>query len=107
MTTDATRANARAMPELNRRRLLIGLAASTAAAPTVAIANTDAISGAADEIEENPDLIAAWHQHREAEAEYWTAKDELGWLADEWKHLWPLAPEGILGVLTPPNTPTT
>jgi len=47
--------------------------------------------------EENPALIEAWKQYRAAERDYIDAKDALEWLADEWKHLWPLAPEELLG----------
>lgn len=85
---------------VNRRRMLLGLAAaSTAAAPVTALAKSTSGQGQGDldEIAENPELVSAWKEHRAAEAEHKAAKDALGWLADEWKHLWPLAPEDILG----------
>lgn len=84
--------------QVNRRRMLFGLAAaSTAAVPVAALAKSASAQVDLDEIEENPELVAAWREHRAAETEHEAAKDALGWLADEWKHLWPLAPEDILG----------
>jgi len=79
---------------LSRRSLLAGITAAPAAAlPALASAAPAAI-----QVEENPALVAAWKAFRAAETEYYAAKDALEWLADEWKHLWPLAPEEILGV---------
>ncbi len=95
---DATRAVAEALPEINRRRMLLGLTATTATLTAAAVAVSEAKSAASDEIEENPELVAVWKQCRDAETEYRAAKDALGWLADEWKHLWPLAPQEILAM---------
>ncbi|MFX7329178.1 hypothetical protein ABTI69_20540, partial [Acinetobacter baumannii] len=41
---------------------------------------------------ENPELIAAYERFVAARAERAAAEDALEWLADEWRHLWPLAP---------------
>jgi len=72
---------------MNRRNVLMGLAAvPTVAAPA-------AVTASPIEAEERQTLIKAWEDFRAAEAEYYAAKDALEWLADEWKHLWPRAPE--------------
>jgi hypothetical protein len=96
-----------AAPEVNRRRLLLGMAAASTVIHVSAEAHAiDApASSARTEFtalkrhvaDENPALIEAWTQFRTAEKEYYAAKDALEWLADEWRHLWPLAPEEILG----------
>lgn len=46
---------------------------------------------------ENPVLVKAYERFRNAKAEVTAAQDALEWLADEWRHRWPLAPEQILG----------
>jgi len=46
----------------------------------------------------NPTLVEAHARLKAALAEQREAKDALEWLADEWRHLWPLAPEELLGV---------
>lgn len=46
---------------------------------------------------ENPELISAYDRFVAARAEVVAAEDALEWLVDEWRHLWPLAPEEILG----------
>lgn len=45
---------------------------------------------------ENPDLLRAYDELIAARAEMAEAQDALMWLADEWRHLWPLAPEELL-----------
>ncbi|MBN9242513.1 MAG: hypothetical protein J0I98_06950 [Mesorhizobium sp.] len=98
MTNDATRADAEVLPEINRRKMMLGFAASSAAMAAIAAATSEARSTAIyEEVNENPELIEAFRDLRAAENEYYASKDDLGWLADEWKHLWPLAPEEILG----------
>ncbi len=89
-------AAAEGMPNTTRRNLLIGLAtASTAAA--VAVAPKAHGADAAGELQaENPELIAAYSRFVDARTKLAEAKDALEWLADEWKHRWPLAPEEIL-----------
>lgn len=46
---------------------------------------------------ENPDLLRAYDELIASHAELAEAQDALEWLADEWRHLWPLAPEVLLG----------
>lgn len=48
-------------------------------------------------IAENPDLLAAYARLQNAKAELREAEEALEWIADEWRHLWPLAPEELLG----------
>ena len=89
-----------ATPEINRRKMMLGIAASGAALTVTAAAMSEARSASIDEIneiDENPELVDAWKEFRAAETEYYASKGALSWLADEWKHLWPLAPEEILG----------
>jgi len=96
MPNTPVRAAAEGLPEINRRRVLVGLAAaSTASAGTVIAA--PAPSSAV--VEENPALIAAREEFRAAADELKAANEALEWLADEWRHLWPLAPEEILGAV--------
>ncbi|NKJ03448.1 hypothetical protein [Rhizobium sp. SG741] len=45
---------------------------------------------------ENPELLRAYDELIAARAELAEAQDALEWLADEWRHLWPLAPEELL-----------
>lgn len=95
MTATATADNA-----LSRRALLIGLG-SASAAVAVAVAPEahalPAITAAPGSIE-NPQIFVAYDRLRQAHAELVDAKTALEWLADEWKHRWPLAPEEILGI---------
>lgn len=80
--------------DVSRRSLLLGMAAaSVAVVPTPARAASDS---AATPVGENPELVAAYDRFKEAWAELKTAKANLDWLADEWRHRWPLAPEEIL-----------
>lgn len=46
---------------------------------------------------ENPELLAAYARLQEACNELAEANDALLWIADEWRHRWPLAPEELLG----------
>lgn len=81
--------------ETTRRTFLGGLAA--ASVPAGAGVAAAAIPTAGTHVrQENPDLVAAYATFKAAQAELVAAKDALEWLADEWKHLWPLAPEGLL-----------
>lgn len=52
---------------------------------------------------ENPELLAAYDRFLAARAEVAAAEDALEWLVDEWRHLWPLAPEEILGCANADN----
>ncbi|SCB18178.1 hypothetical protein [Rhizobium lusitanum] len=80
---------------------LPGLAAASAVpavlgSPKVVHAATEP-SLAAEGVHENPDLLQAYAGLIAACAELAAAEDALEWLADEWRHLWPLAPEELLG----------
>jgi hypothetical protein len=87
--TDHVPAAAKGLPKLTRRNLLAGLAAAPVAAmPTVALAAAPA---------ENPALLAAHSCLLAAKADLVAADDALEWIAAEWRHVWPLAPEEILG----------
>ncbi|MGO7726697.1 hypothetical protein ACC704_01230 [Rhizobium johnstonii] len=94
-------ATAEGLPNATRRALLWGLAAaSTAAAVAVApdahgVDVVRAPSLACDQAE-NPELISAYDKFYDACAELKEAQDALEWLADEWRHQWPLAPEELL-----------
>jgi hypothetical protein len=79
---------------------LPGLAAASAV-PTV-LGSPKAAHAAAEPslgmegVHENPDLLQAHDALIAARAEMAEAQDALTWLADEWRHLWPLAPEELL-----------
>lgn len=86
------------------RRQSLGLFATAAipgamlaAVPSLASEIAPEVSGVADAPRENPDLIEANDMLTAARAELTAAKDALAWLADEWRHRWPLAPEELLG----------
>ncbi|RWP56501.1 hypothetical protein [Mesorhizobium sp.] len=91
MPNTTVRAAAEGMPEINRRRMLLGLAvASTAAATAVTVASA---AGCAPV--ENPELIRVGNRLSDASAQYLAALKEIEWIAAEWKHRWPLAPDEI------------
>ncbi|MBX4911214.1 MULTISPECIES: hypothetical protein [Rhizobium] len=93
-------AAAEGLPCATRRALLFGLAAaSTTAAIAVApdaqgadVVQTQSLAHQA----ENPELVTAYQKFNAACTELKKAHDELEWLADEWRHQWPLAPEELL-----------
>lgn len=80
----------------NRRTMLRGLAAATAAtaAPVAAVAATSIVP--VDGPHESPELVAAYRELIASIAERKAATDALDWLAAEYRHLWPLAPEELL-----------
>lgn len=51
----------------------------------------------------NHALALAYQRLLDAKAEVAAAEDALEWLADEWRHRWPLAPEEILDGASPTN----
>ncbi|TAX91988.1 hypothetical protein ELH97_08650 [Rhizobium leguminosarum] len=93
-------AAAEAMPHATRRALLFGLAAvSTAAA--VAVAPDAHGAGALTSLglhdqAESPELTSAYQSFCDACVDLKEAHQAREWLADEWKHRWPLAPEALL-----------
>jgi len=84
------------MSTITRRTLL---KQSPAALALAAIPTSAAVAALPAETApaENPELIAAYDRFLAARAEVAAAEDALEWLVDEWRHLWPLAPEEILG----------
>lgn len=84
------------MPKVTRRNLL---KQSPAALVAVSIPVGSAVAALPAEAApaENPELIAAYDRFVAARGEVAAAEDALEWLADEWRHLWPLAPVEILG----------
>lgn len=83
-----------------RRKFLGGVAAASlpaTAGASVAIAAIQADIAAPVTQAENPDLLTAFKRLKAADAELTEARSALEWLADEWRHRWPLAPECILG----------
>lgn len=84
-----------------RRTFLGGVAAASlpvTAGACVAVTAIQAEAAAPAPVAENPDLLAAYARMQDAQTELREAKDALEWIADEWRHLWPLAPEELLGV---------
>lgn len=85
------------MADISRRKAL-GILAAATVAPTTSLAATPPIALRTVQTAENPDLLIAYDRFIAASAELKEAKSALEWLADEWRHVWPLAPEDILGV---------
>ncbi|MDK4726406.1 hypothetical protein [Rhizobium phaseoli] len=86
---------------VSRRALLLGFTAASAitvvaVAPNAQGAVVSPELGISGDQAENPELITAYERFYEACAELKDAKDRLEWLADEWRHQWPLAPEELL-----------
>lgn len=82
-----------------RRTFLGGAAAVSlpvAAGTCVAVTTIQAEAATPAPIAENPDLLAAYGRLQDAQVELREAKDALEWIADEWRHRWPLAPEELL-----------
>ncbi|RWO12057.1 MAG: hypothetical protein EOS07_05470 [Mesorhizobium sp.] len=82
---------AEGMPDVNRRRLLLGLAAAS----TAAAALTVALPAHSASPAENPELIRLGNQLPAASAEHLASLEEVEWITAEWKHRWPLAPDEI------------
>ncbi|MBY5587865.1 hypothetical protein HFO49_10290 [Rhizobium leguminosarum] len=100
MPNEAVAATAEGLPNTTRRALLWSLAAaSTAAAVAVAPdahgAGALTSSGLHDQAE-SPELISAYESFCDACTDLKEAHQAREWLADEWKHRWPLAPEALL-----------
>jgi hypothetical protein len=85
-----------AVPTITRRRFLSAAPVAVAAAATpvaaVAMSETPTLNTSP-----SPALVVAHARLKDALAEQAAAKDALEWLADEWRHRWPLAPEETLG----------
>ncbi|MER8797850.1 hypothetical protein NKH75_27270 [Mesorhizobium sp. M0984] len=92
MPNNTVRAAAEGMPDVNRRRLLLGLAAASTAAAGLTVAPPAHSAAQA----ENPDLIRLGDALPLVEAEYVKAhKAERAVLA-EWSPRWPLAPACLI-----------
>lgn len=77
-----------------RRTFLGGAAAASlpvTAGTCVAVTAIQVEAASPAVVVENPDLLAAYVRLQDAQAELHAAKDALEWIADEWRHLWPLA----------------
>ncbi|OYD03706.1 hypothetical protein [Rhizobium sp. N4311] len=97
MPNETIPAAAEGLPNAKRRTLLFGLAAaSTAAAVAVAPSSVRAQLYDTSGLEESAELNSAYNAFCDACAEFKDAQDRLEWLADEWRHQWPLAPEELL-----------
>jgi len=81
-----------------RRTFLGGVAAASMPVTACVAATTNQALETPKVTAENPDLLAAFKRLQSAQKELWDAEDALVWIADEWRHLWPLAPEELLGV---------
>jgi hypothetical protein len=91
MPNTSVRAAAEGMPDVNRRRLLLGLASASAVAATVSIPQ------AADAAPiENPVLIRMADELPAIEAECHAADAAIDSVLAQWRPLWPLAPEEIV-----------
>lgn len=84
-------------PKMSRRQMLTGAAAATASVAVVATPAPAKSAAASTTTAENPELLQAHAELLAARAEHEQAKTALEWLIDEWRHLWPLAPEDLLG----------
>jgi hypothetical protein len=93
MPNTSVRAAAEGMPEINRRRLLLGLAAASAAAAAVTVAPAHPAG-----LTENPELIHLGNQLAAVADEYRTAKAERTAIFTKWSKVWPLAPDEIIDV---------
>jgi len=96
MPNATIQAAAEGMPNTARRNLLLGLATATTAAAIAVVPTAHAADAQAEIQAENPELISAYARFVDARTKMAEAKNSLEWLADEWRHRWPLAPEALL-----------
>ncbi|TPN58621.1 hypothetical protein FJ976_01540 [Mesorhizobium sp. B1-1-9] len=89
---NTVQAAAEGMPEVNRRRLLLGLAAASTAAAACTVA-TAAHSAAPVE---NPELVRLGNTLAAIADEYRAARDARIAIIDKWSKVWPLAPDEII-----------
>lgn len=83
-------------PAILRRGFISGIAVAAAVAlPVSSFADITTVNVRRET--ENPELAIAYERLISARTEHAKAKEALEWIADEWRHLWPLAPECILG----------
>lgn len=79
-----------------RRRFIAGISGTAVTAIPAAAATANSC-GEPTTAQENPVLLAAYARFVAAVDEHSKAREALEWLADEWRHRWPSAPEDILG----------
>jgi hypothetical protein len=89
---NTVQAAAEGMPNLDRRRLLIGLAAAS----TAAAAMTVAPSAHSATHSENPELIRLGGGLAAIAEEYRISAAERKAIVKEWKKVWPVAPDEII-----------
>ncbi|WP_378947745.1 hypothetical protein [Mesorhizobium sp. ANAO-SY3R2] len=91
------------LPQIDRRRLLVGLAAASTAAATATVAQAaqaaaPAKTGETTQLaapQANPEFVSLFSDLKKAVAEKTAAKDAREWIIDEWRHRWPPAPDEI------------
>ena len=88
MRNDTVSAAAEGLPTINRRRMLLGLAAASTAAATVTVATAAAPA-------ENPELIRLAEELPATEARYIAADEHQRRLQQKYGRQWPLAPDEI------------
>jgi hypothetical protein len=103
--TDTVRASGEAMPAINRRRFLTNTAAVSAGTVAPLAFSGKAHAAVATVLQENPAaasenpspaMVTALTNFANVVKEFHEAREARDWIAAEWKHLWPLAPEEIL-----------
>jgi len=92
MPNTPVRATAEGMPEVNRRRLLLGLAAASTAAATIRV--SAAVNPAQTE---NPRLIELGDSLQALEAACLVARDKVHAIEAYWGPRWPKTPAALLG----------
>ncbi|PSJ57402.1 hypothetical protein [Pseudaminobacter soli (ex Li et al. 2025)] len=92
MPNTAVLAAAEGMPQINRRRLLLGLAAASTAAATGTVALAAEAAPA-----ENPELIRLGEELPGIVEEYQTATTVRRAIIKKWLPKWPVAPDELLG----------
>lgn len=92
MPNISVRAAAEGMPALNRRRLLLGLAAASAAAAAFTVAPA---AHSATPVE-NPELVRLGNAFAAIADEYRAARDARIAIIEKWSKVWPLAPDEII-----------
>lgn len=91
MLKNATTANDEAMPSLNRRRLLLGLAAASTAAAVVSVGTVNPVEAA-----ENAELLALGNLTADLLADLLAAQAAEAHAFEAGSKLWPLAPKGLV-----------
>lgn len=92
MPNTSVRAAAEGMPDINRRRLLLGLAAASTAAATINVAA--AVNPASSE---SPRLIELGDSLHALEAACLKARDKVYAIEADWAPRWPKTPAALLG----------